>query len=150
MKSFILPLFLLGSLALAQKETNIVEIELGKPFLLSVTIYQDTSGMNTSGSDIGLFEDFEFTVSSIEDSRCPEGEGDVVIACYWPGEARVGVSLEKGETFELVIPKQGETVEDTVVFDGYKLTLLDVTPYPKSEEPDIMDKTVHLLLVKAP
>jgi hypothetical protein len=60
----------------------------------------------------------------------------------------VRVSLEKGDTFELVIPKQGETVEDTAVFDGYKLTLLDVTPYPKLEESAIMNKTVHLLLEK--
>jgi hypothetical protein len=106
--------------------------------------------MNTFENDTGIAEDLKLTISSVKDSRCPENEGEVVIACAWEGEARAKVSLEHGDTFELVKPRQGEGEENTVVFEGYKLTLLDVIPFPKIEEPAIRHKTVQLLLERTP
>jgi hypothetical protein len=150
MKNFMIALFLLGSLAVAVDEPKTLEIELGKPFLLRVLTYSDQFGASSLWSDTGTLEDLELTILKIEDSRCPEGEGDVVIGCYVEGEAKVTVSLEGGDNFVLVKPRAMETEQDSVVFDGYKLTLVDVTPFPTIEEPAYLEKTVHLLLEKAP
>jgi hypothetical protein len=151
MKNFMLALFLLASVVVAE-EPKTVEIELGKPFLLSVTTYYDNLGPRPFRSDTGTFEDLNLTIKTVEDSRCPEGEGDVVIGCYVEGEAKVTVSLEGGDNFVLVKPRAIETEQDSVVFDGYKLTLMDVTPFPTIEEPTTryVEKTVHLLLKKMP
>jgi hypothetical protein len=150
MKNFMTALFLLASVVAAE-EPKTVEIELGKPFLLSVTTYYDNLGPRSFGSDTGTFEDLNLTIKTVEDSRCPEGEGDVVIGCYVEGEAQVTVSVEGGDNFVLVTPPT-ETEQDSVVFDRYKLTLIDVTPFPTIEEPATryVEKIVHLLLEKTP
>jgi hypothetical protein len=151
MKNLLIALFLLASVVVAE-EPKTLEIELGKPFLLSVLTYSDNLGAHSVWSDTGTFEDLNLTIKTVEDSRCPEGEGDVVISCYVEGEAKVTVSLEGGDNFVLVKPRAIETEQDSVVFDGYKLTLMDVTPFPTIEEPAtrFVEKTVHLLLEKTP
>jgi hypothetical protein len=150
MKNLMIALFL-WSLVVVAEEPKTLEIELGKPFLLSVTIYPDTFGMNGSGSDTGLFEDLKLTIWSIEDSRCPKSEGDFHVACVRAGEVKVTVSVEGGDNFLLVTPPT-ETEPDNITFDGYKLTLVDVTPLPTFEEPATryVEKTIQLLLEKAP
>ncbi len=152
MKNLIFIVFLLGLLTLAQREPKTLEIELGKPFLLSVTTYYDNLGPRSFKSDTGTFEDLNLTIKTVEDSRCPESEGGVVIGCYVDGEAKVTVSLEGGDNFVLVKPRAIKTEQSSVVFDGYKLTLIDVTPYPTAEETAsrYVEKTVQLLLEETP
>jgi hypothetical protein len=146
MKNLMLALFLLASIVAAE-EPKTLELELGKPFLLSVLTYSDQFGASSLWSDTGVFEDLKFTISSIEDSRCPKSEGDVAVGCMREGEVKVTVSLEGGDNFLLVTPPT-ETEQNSVVFDSYKLTLIDVTPFPTIEEPVYLKKTVHLLLEK--
>ncbi len=149
MKNVIFGLFLLGSLALAAEEPKTLEIELGKPFLLNVLV-DVVDAFGSLRSDTGTFEDLNLTIKTVEDSRCPESEGDVVIGCYVEGKAKVTVSLEGRDNFVLVKPRAIETEQSSVIFDGYKLTLIDVTPFPTIEEPATryVEKTVHLLLEK--
>jgi hypothetical protein len=148
MKNFMIALFLLASVVAAE-EPKTLEIELGKPFLLNVLV-DVVDAFGTAWSDTGTFEDLKLTVWKVEDSRCPKSEGDVVIGCYVEGEAKVTVSLEGGDNFVLVKPRAIETEQNSIVFDGYKLTLIDVTPFPTIEEPatEYVEKTVHLLLEK--
>lgn len=143
-------LCLLGSVAVAEPETK--EIELGKPFLLNVLTYSDNMGASSLWSDTGTFGDFNLTIWNVEDSRCPESNGDVAVGCMWEGEAKVTARLQSGNSIVLVKPRTVETELNSVVIDGYKLTLIDVTPFPTIEEPAtrFVEKTVHLLLEKTP
>lgn len=151
MKNLIIALFLLASVVAAQ-EPKTLEIELGKPFLLNALISSDQFGARSLWSDMGTFENLKLTIWKVEDSRCPKSEGDVAVGCMWEGEAKVTVSLEGGDNFVLIKPRAMETEQDSVLFDGYKLTLIDVTPFPTIEEPitRFVEKTVHLLLEKTP
>ncbi|GAB3202244.1 hypothetical protein GCM10027293_27380 [Pontibacter aydingkolensis] len=87
------------------------------------------------------------SVKSINDSRCPTG-----VNCMWAGKADVVVSLEKkgGETVNLDLclgqcsnTNFKETDSTTLTLNGskYKVTLLQVNPYPSSdntEEPKVV------------
>lgn len=63
--------------------------------------------------------------SLITDSRCPKGAN-----CIWEGNAEVAITAT---TSKKVTPFQlntNTTMQTTVDFETYKITLIDVTPYP--------------------
>jgi len=65
----------------------------------------------------------------IEDSRCP-----VDVRCFWAGNAKLGFAIVKEENkvpFTLNT-HGGRFPRDTTLF-GYKITLLDVKPYPHTD-----------------
>ncbi len=65
---------------------------------------------------------------SVEDSRCPQG-----VDCVWAGNAKVKIKVtnRKGvsKTFELNTNLEPKAIK----FDGYEITLRNVTPYPRSD-----------------
>jgi hypothetical protein len=67
---------------------------------------------------------------SVEDSRCPQG-----VNCVWAGNAKVTIKVtnRKGEskTFDLNTNLEVKSVK----FEGYEITLGNVTPYPKADAP---------------
>ncbi|MBC5993418.1 hypothetical protein [Pontibacter cellulosilyticus] len=78
-------------------------------------------------------------VASINDSRCPTG-----VSCMWAGKADVALSLgtKNGETVNLNLclgqcanKTFNETDSSTITLDGikYKLVLLQINPYPTTE-----------------
>jgi hypothetical protein len=64
---------------------------------------------------------------AVEDSRCPADAN-----CVWAGTAKVTIRVSnsrgKSQTFELNTNPQGKSAR----FDGYEITLGEVTPYPRS------------------
>lgn len=63
------------------------------------------------------------------DSRCP-----IDVICVWAGnvEVRIGISLGMGPTFPLELSSLLEP--RSVDWKGIRVTLLEVTPQPKSEQ----------------
>lgn len=68
--------------------------------------------------------------SLVQDSRCPSD-----VTCIWAGNVTIKVQLTQNGTelgtAELTL---GATPESTAKIGNYQLTLLEVTPYPKSTE----------------
>jgi hypothetical protein len=62
---------------------------------------------------------------AVEDSRCPRGTN-----CVWAGDAKVTIRVTgrrgQSKTFDLHTNLQGKSAR----FDGYEITLGNVTPYP--------------------
>lgn len=132
MKTLLIALVLLVSCAVAVEGPETLEPPVGEVFTLRQI-------------DTAKFEDLTLSISSIEDSRCPR---DVV--CYWAGEVKVTVeaeSIEDKESFVLTAPPF--TGPDNASIGKYKLTLLDVAPYPGDVVPTDTPTTVKLLLEEA-
>lgn len=64
---------------------------------------------------------------AVEDSRCPRDAN-----CVWAGDAKVTIQVRgrrgQSKTFELHTNLEGKSAR----FDGYEITLGEVTPYPAS------------------
>lgn len=71
--------------------------------------------------------DFGINLDSVSDSRCPSD-----VQCIWQGEAKATITFKeegKKETKEFVLGG-----EPYVVFSKYKVSVLEITPYPKSDK----------------
>lgn len=91
-------------------------------FFLGDTVYLSCKDcINDSENRISLCME-----SVVNDSRCPEG-----VYCFWAGNATVSFRLHRYNTesisFELNT-HSGFTCDITI--DGYKFTLLNLTPHP--------------------
>ena len=65
------------------------------------------------------------------DSRCPSD-----VTCVWAGNAAVKLELTglgKAQSVTLNTSKAGQFVSETV-YQGYKVTLVDLSPYPRSTQ----------------
>jgi hypothetical protein len=65
------------------------------------------------------------------DSRCPSD-----VNCVWAGNAAVKLELSglgKGKSVTLNTSKAGQFVSETI-YQGYKVKLLDLSPYPRSTQ----------------
>lgn len=87
----------------------------------------------------------EVEVESIEDSRCPSD-----VLCVWVGSARVSFAITGyKDTIDLILGAgvEPKAKSHTFVFDGatYELTLVDVTPYPSTQNQET-PKEVHFTL----
>jgi len=64
---------------------------------------------------------------AVEDSRCPQG-----VDCVWAGNAKVTIRVTgrrgAAQTFDLNTNIKGKSVR----FEGYEITLGNVSPYPRS------------------
>ena len=123
--SFILPWLFL---ACDDGGTPFVITTLGRP--VDITIRQ--------GERVLLNPDeilLEFTITE-EDGRCPE---DVV--CVWAGRAIIRLRLNPDHPspaeFALTIPGTVQSPYDGTPFDtlGYRWTLRQLNPYPRSSQP---------------
>ncbi|MCK9425510.1 MAG: hypothetical protein M0Q21_05675 [Ignavibacteriaceae bacterium] len=92
-------------------------IRLGEEFFLS---------LNKEITIIG--EDLTIKFLSIhEDSRCP-----INVVCVWEGNAHIIVLLNKIDTLDL---NTSLTPKEVVYKNIYKISLIEVQPYPISEQP---------------
>lgn len=66
-------------------------------------------------------------VQVLEESRCPVG-----VQCIWEGNARVGVKAEKPPSRSATLELNTSGRYDTeATYQGYKVQLLHVVPYPR-------------------
>jgi hypothetical protein len=86
----------------------------------------------------------------ISDSRCPIG-----VVCLWEGESQIKISLIKSRTTIIYgeIPIRGYvTAKDTcchkyIDLDGYRITLMQLDPYPQHPIPNDYTKYRATLIV---
>ncbi len=86
-----------------------------------------------------------------EDSRCPKGTN-----CIWEGVASVEVEFvglaTRPRTYKIsTIDNASKGYEKTIVFDGYEISLVDISPFPtkkKGFEQNKGDYTIELKLEK--
>ena len=97
-----------------------------------VTSHQLGDPFEISKGEIAVIENGKISIKVdefMEDSRCP-----LNAECIWAGQAKVRFNVNG----ELVVLTLGELIEnDKNTFDlgnGLVLKLLDITPYPGSEE----------------
>ena len=114
-------LSLIGLLALLlvsackKDDDRTLAYSLNTPFLLA---FDQTATCNCGAPAIALV--------NIEDSRCPR-----LVECFWEGEVIVTLDLD-GVLLELGIsPNEG--VSRNGIIDGYNIKLLEVTPYPETD-----------------
>jgi hypothetical protein len=89
---------------------------------------EQSPALNTTAgtNETVVVEGINVTVVNIEDSRCPS---DVV--CIWDGVAVVDFKTE-GLTCSLMI---GESKEFSSAGSSFRLTLIDITPFPSLHNP---------------
>ena len=65
-----------------------------------------------------------------EDSRCPKD-----VTCVWAGNAAVRLWVTSGKRSETLTlnTNKSPTLSDEVEFKGYKIKLVDLSPYPRSD-----------------
>lgn len=118
----------------AQKETKNPEKMVTK----------DKAGKNLEGKIIyfnqgenKFLKEYEMNVTfknMAEDSRCPEG-----VTCVWQGAAVTNIELMGITTRPVTIPlatteNAGRNYHTSTVFNGYTISLVEVTPAPASGE----------------
>ncbi|WP_276498186.1 hypothetical protein [Pontibacter litorisediminis] len=148
MANYLLP-FLLTLLTVTQCQRDEVppqETRLGEAFVLE----QGEQLKLTSGETILL----ELKVEEVSDSRCPE---DVV--CVWYGNAAVKLkvygSSGRSQSLSFCIGdckpeplRNKHTLTAEVNGQEYEITLLDVLPFPNTEQQQDANKQVKLLVKK--
>ena len=68
----------------------------------------------------------EFTISAINDSRCPED-----VTCIWQGEAEITIDVESPAKGTIVL-STFDNLSDTI--GNYSFKLIEVLPYPVSDQ----------------
>jgi hypothetical protein len=132
----VVSLYTLLSLAILSCSDNnaIDDTDIGGAFEAVVRAGVDDKVVYSSGG-----APFSVKVISIEDSRCPS---DVV--CMWQGMAKVRFSLTGvSAPFDLYLGGGHDQPNSTTyLFDGktYRLTLVDVTPYPSTDSAHLPKK----------
>ena len=84
----------------------------------------------------------------LEDSRCPDG-----VQCPAPGVAVVAFEAVQDfrDTVRFNLTFNTDAATDTVVFDEYRIQLMEVMPVPEvSSAPDPEDYEVRVLVEKLP
>lgn len=67
-------------------------------------------------------------VEVMSDSRCPEG-----VNCFWAGSARVKISVSKDGAAEQIFELETNLEPHFAVYQGYTISLTDLSPYPKNK-----------------
>lgn len=98
---------------------------------------QDTVSIGNKGA-ARVGQDITIKADSISDSRCPKN-----VQCVWGGNARVGFTLSsstasKKDTLCVGDCRTTKGSVDTLTLgsDRYQVTLVDVTPYPATTDPN--------------
>ena len=101
-----------------------------------------------------FLKDFEMNVTFekvVEDSRCPTD-----VKCVWAGVATINVKLMG--TYTRPVNVKLSTIEDlkkgyskSAIFNGYKISLVELNPYPKTsadKKLNVAKHTIGLQIVK--
>lgn len=71
-------------------------------------------------------QQLKFTISIINDSRCPTGA-----QCIWAGEARVTIAIESPSVDTLILSTH-DKLKDT--YKNIEFELIEVSPYPNIQK----------------
>lgn len=82
----------------------------------------------------------------LEDSRCPSD-----VTCIWAGEVKVSLALSKNQAAaeEKEILMSGGAESAQIKWEGYTIELLDVAPYPKSDQITTGQNVIQLRITQA-
>jgi hypothetical protein len=122
----------------AQKKTKAPESTSGTaPHMTEIKNSQQKGGIIYFNQDENRFlkeYDMNVTFKGVsEDSRCPEG-----VNCIWAGVAIAQVEVMGTTTRPMVLElatmeNAGRNYHQSVEFNGYTISLEEVTPFPKSD-----------------
>lgn len=96
-------------------------VKAGEPFELK---------LNESAKLDG--EDLKVTFTKVlEDSRCPEGTD-----CFWAGEVKIAIAANTGNrSYQIALTREGkQTGPVTLPAGNFRISLLEVAPYPKNQK----------------
>ena len=110
---FVSTVFVLGGMVLANS-TDEQEIKVA----LGATEFVCTKGLEVKFVDV------------VEDSRCPEG-----VDCIWAGNARIRIEAIGGQKARTVFELDTNGPAPAVDFEGVRISLKTLDPYPKAENP---------------
>lgn len=118
-----------------------------RDFSQHVTSYPLDTPFELTDGQIAVIENGMFRIvvdKFLEDFRCP-----LNVECFWAGQARVRVNVN-GELVLLTIGDLFETDQNVVdLGNGLYLKLLDITPYPGSDDQeDALIPAVQLAVVR--
>jgi hypothetical protein len=118
-----------------QQET--IQVRLGEPFTLAEGQWGEFQVDENGPVD----QPRAVYAEVIEDSRCP-----INVNCVWAGEAVVEVQFTVSDrVFPLQLSSAGASSPNSLDTVGYRITLLDVQPYP-AEPGESLDYSVTLLV----
>ena len=117
----------------SDSSTNYTEIELDQEFEIKV-------GDSAVLANQGLIIKFKAVT---EDSRCP-----IDAVCVWPGNAAVTFDLKNSIGDKLSTQLNTFVDPKSINFSDVIITLTELNPYPKSNEPINPDEYIAKLIVK--
>jgi hypothetical protein len=86
-----------------------------------------------------------FKLIEVKDTRCPAD-----VNCVWSGNAIVKLSIAKGKFAAKMFELNTASDPKTITFQGYEISLKDLSPTPKSNETNKIKYTAILTLTKMP
>jgi hypothetical protein len=86
-----------------------------------------------------------FKLIEVKDTRCPTD-----VDCVWAGNAIVKLSIAKGKSAAKMFELNTGLEPNVILFQGYSITLKDLSPTLKSTDTSPKIYTVKLNLTKAP
>lgn len=83
------------------------------------------------------------TLTSVNDSRCPTG-----VTCVWAGDGEISLEVA-GKTKKQAVTLHTRMEPREVDFDGFKIRLVALNPYPKANETiDQKDHEASLIVTR--
>lgn len=86
-----------------------------------------------------------FKLIEVKDSRCPAD-----VNCVWAGNAVVKLSIAKGKSAAKMFELNTGIEPNFISYQGYTITLTELSPTPKSNDSSAKNYTVKLALSKTP
>jgi hypothetical protein len=84
-----------------------------------------------------------FKLITVEDSRCPPD-----VDCIWAGNAKVKISIAKGKSAAKMFELNTALEPKIISYQGYEITLKDLSPTRKSIDASPINYIVKLILAK--
>lgn len=132
MRIFAVILFIISIMSCSNPVGPRHEFVLGDTVSIKMkeTVYLQNSGISIKFDDV------------LEDSRCP-----IDVMCFWEGNASVSlIFLERFSRHDIILNTYSSFGKDTTI-NNYKITLIDVHPYPESfQQIDKSKYSVDILL----
>lgn len=131
-----LGLLLIGIFLLSSCINQLVKVNLGQVFELSIDQTASIASENLSITFLNV----------LEDSRCPS---DVV--CVWAGNARVEIEVFKAGEDKVIATLNSFLEPKEYLYQTYLISFKDLAPYPRStEEIEPQDYRLSLMVAKMP
>lgn len=85
-------------------------------------------------------KEYEICLTSINDSRCPSN-----VVCVWEGDAEVEFNFKSNSENKIFKLHTNDKFQQDTIINNLKIKLLNVFPYPNSNNPiDQIDYSVEL------